>query len=111
MRFGPQELFQNVSMVINQRDRIGLVGRNGSGKTTLLRIIAGLQDPVEGKVVRPDDIRIGYLPQQMKHTDRNTLLEEVRLAFAENLELEEKISGLQSRIEAMHEVKKGTGPA
>jgi len=106
MRFGNQEVFLNVSLIINPRDRIGLVGRNGAGKTTLLRIIAGIQDPAGGKVVRPGDIKIGYLPQQMKHADKNTLLEEAREAFAEILELEKKITGLQTRIEAPFEGEK-----
>lgn len=70
--FGGQEVLRNVSLAISPRDRIGLVGRNGAGKTTMLRIIAGLTEPTEGKVVRPDILVIGYLPQQMKCKDSGT---------------------------------------
>ncbi len=99
MRFQHQEVFRNVSMVINPRDRIGLVGRNGAGKTTLLRIIAGLQAPSAGRVVRPDGFVAGYLPQQMKPADRHTLREEARGAFTEIMELEKEMARLQSRME------------
>jgi len=99
MRFGNQDIFLDVSMIVNPRDRIGLVGRNGAGKTTLLRILAGMQEPSAGKVVRPGDLRLGFLPQQMKHADKSTLLEEVRNAFTEILDLEEKMAELQSLIE------------
>ena len=77
MRFSTQEIFRNVSAIINPRDRIGLVGRNGAGKTTLLRIIVGLQVPSEGQVVKPDGVEVGYLPQQMKYTDKQILWDEV----------------------------------
>ena len=100
MNFGNQDIFLDVSMIINPRDRIGLVGRNGAGKTTLLRILAGLQQPGAGQVVKPDGVRIGYLPQQMKHDDSRTLLQEVKEAFAEILSLEDEISALLSRIES-----------
>ena len=66
MRFGSQEIFLGVSMIVNQRDRIGLVGRNGAGKTTLLRILARLQEPSDGNVVMPSGTEVGYLPQQMR---------------------------------------------
>ena len=100
MRFGSQDIFLNVSLLVNPRDRIGLVGRNGAGKTTLLRIMAGIQEPSGGQVVKPSDVRMGYLPQQMKHADRNTLVGEVKGAFAEILALEEKMDALQYRIES-----------
>jgi ATP-binding cassette, subfamily F, member 3 len=100
MNFGNQDIFLDVSMIINPRDRIGLVGRNGAGKTTLLRILAGLQQPAGGQVVKPEGVRIGYLPQQMKHDDSRTLLQEVKEAFAEILILEDDISVLLSRIES-----------
>ena len=83
MHFGAVEIFRDASLVINPRDRIGLVGRNGAGKTTLLRILVGLQSPSEGKVVSPDDLKIGYLPQQMKHKDKLSVWNEVLEAFSE----------------------------
>lgn len=84
-------VLSDVSLVINPRDRIGLVGRNGAGKTTLVKIIAGLVEPSEGKVVRPDLIVVGYLPQQMKCTDTGTLWKEVKSAFTEISVIEEEI--------------------
>lgn len=100
MHFGNQEIFRDVSLIINPKDRIGLVGRNGAGKTTLLRILAGLQQQGSGQVVKPEYAMIGYLPQQMNHRDRNTLIEEVKEAFSEILETEQGIADLESRIES-----------
>ena len=97
--FGGQEVLRDVSLVINPRDRIGLVGRNGAGKTTLLRIIAGLVEPAEGKVVRPESLIVGYLPQQMNCTDSGTLLKEVKSAFSEISTLEEEISQIEKQLE------------
>ena len=99
MRFGSQEIFRNVSTIINPRDRIGLVGRNGAGKTTMLRIIAGLQEPSEGQLVRPEGVQVGYLPQQMKITDKQMLWDEVLEAFSEIISMEKEIDALQSQIE------------
>lgn len=98
MRFGSQEIFRDVSLIVNPRDRIGLVGRNGAGKTTLLRILARLQDPSEGKVVMPDGTEVGYLPQQMKYKDSTSLWEEVMRAFDQVRTLEKEIQDLQERI-------------
>ena len=64
VEFSSKSLFDNVTFVINKRDRIALVGRNGAGKSTMLKIIAGLQSPTSGSVSKPNDITIGYLPQQ-----------------------------------------------
>jgi len=99
MRFSTQEIFRNVSAIINPRDRIGLVGRNGAGKTTLLRIIVGIQAPTEGQVVKPDGVDIGYLPQQMKYTDKQILWDEILGAFSEIIAMEKEIDELQSQIE------------
>ncbi len=99
MRFSSQEIFRNVSVIINARDRIGLVGRNGAGKTTLLRIIAGLQEPSEGQVVRPAGVEVGYLPQQMKYTDTQILWDEILEAFSEIISMEKEIDELHSHIE------------
>lgn len=98
MRFGSQEVFRDVSLIVNARDRIGLVGRNGAGKTTLLRIFAGLQEPSEGKLVLPPGTEVGYLPQQMKCSDRRSLWEEVMRAFERVRSMEEELSNLEARI-------------
>ena len=99
IQFGGQVVLSDVSLVINPKDRIGLVGRNGAGKTTLLRIIAGLVEPGEGKVVRPDLIVVGYLPQQMICRDKGTLWNEVKSAFTEISALEEEINQVGQQLE------------
>ena len=76
VEFGGNPLFDNVTYIINRKDRIALVGKNGAGKSTMLKIIAGLQIPTEGRVNSPRDITIGYLPQQMTHDDPKTVREE-----------------------------------
>lgn len=90
VQFGGFELFKEVSILINPRDRIGLVGNNGAGKTTLLNILSGLQRPDLGTVTLPKEISIGYLPQQMKTEDGKSIYDETISAFSEilNLELE-----------------------
>lgn len=91
LNFGSRILLNDVSFLINPKDRIGLVGNNGAGKTTLLKIILGLQVPDSGIVEKPSDLTMGYLPQQMKHVDNKTLFNEVKTAFSQILELENKI--------------------
>ena len=81
VEFGSQVLFENISYVINKRDKIALVGKNGAGKTTMLKIIAGEQLPTSGTVARQADITIGYLPQQMKLIDTLTVKQEAARAF------------------------------
>ncbi|MBQ2413764.1 MAG: ABC-F family ATP-binding cassette domain-containing protein [Rikenellaceae bacterium] len=89
--FGGWTLFDQISFLVNPKDRIGLVGKNGAGKTTLLRIITGEQQPTSGVVTRNSDCTIGYLPQQMKVADTTTLIDETAKAFAEVLEIEAEI--------------------
>ncbi len=99
LRFGAFELLKNVSFAINAGDRIGLVGNNGAGKSTLLKIIAGWQDPGEGRVVRESGLDIGYLPQEMKHQDGKSLKEEARTAFTEVLAIRQRVDELQQLME------------
>ncbi len=82
VEFSAKSLFDNISYVINRRDRIALVGKNGAGKSTMLKIIAGLQQPTSGAVSMPRDLTVGYLPQQMELSDTLTVMEEVRKAFS-----------------------------
>ncbi len=96
--FGGYFLFNDVSFLVNSRDKIGLVGRNGAGKTTLLKIFMGLQQPDAGKVVIPGNIRLGYLPQQMVVVDDKTLFDEAGSAFDEILILEKEIENLNHQI-------------
>lgn len=96
VEFNARALFDDVSYVINKKDRIGLVGKNGAGKSTMLKILAGLQVPTAGNVSAPKDVTIGYLPQVMVLSDKHTVMEEAELAF-------EHIFELQASIERMNQ--------
>ena len=96
--FGSRIIFRDISFQINKRDRIGLVGNNGAGKTTLLRVILGLQSIDKGYIERPPDLTAGYLPQQMRHTDKRTLFNEVKTAFDEILMLQKEMRGIDDQI-------------
>ncbi len=99
MEFGSEPLLDNINFVINQNDRIALVGKNGAGKSTMLKIIAGLQRPTEGTVSLPTDVSIGYLPQQMRLTDERTVRQEAALAFSHIHELDESIDRLNAQLQ------------
>ena len=96
--FGGWTLFDEISFLVNEKERIGLVGKNGAGKTTILKLIAGLQQPTSGAVTKNADCTIGYLPQQMQVADTTTLLAETAKAFEEVLALEAEIERLTSEI-------------
>ena len=98
VEFGVKPLFHDVSFVINQRDRIALVGKNGAGKSTLLKILCGIQQPTEGIVSVPNDTTIGYLPQVMKLVDDTTVREEARKAFADNTKMEERLERMNREL-------------
>ncbi len=98
VEFGGNPLFDNVTYIINRKDRIALVGKNGAGKSTMLKIIAGLQIPTEGRVNSPRDITIGYLPQQMTHDDTKTVREEAETAFNHIFKVEEKVNRLTTAL-------------
>ena len=93
--FGGTNLFNDITFIVNPRDRIGLVGKNGAGKSTLLKIFAGLQEATSGTVTIPQDIDVGYLPQQMVHQSGRTVMEETRMAF-------DRVLGLLHEIEQIH---------
>ena len=96
--YGGWTLFDGISFMINEKDRIGLVGKNGAGKTTLLRIITGEQEPSEGAVTLNGECSIGYLPQQMRVADTTTLKAETEKAFEEVLRLEAQIAQITTEI-------------
>lgn len=96
--FGGFWLFNEISFLINSKDRIGLVGKNGAGKSTLLKILIKKQLPTEGEVVMPKDLKIGYLPQTMVHRNSVTVREEAESALVEIVELEKDIDKITHDI-------------
>ena len=98
VEFGGFTLFDDVSFVVNKKDRIALVGKNGTGKSTMLKIFAGLQSPTSGTVSVPKETTIGYLPQQMQLMDAHTVREEAELAFGHIREMEKQIERLNLEL-------------
>ena len=96
--FAGWDLFKDVSFLINEKDRIGLVGKNGAGKSTMLKVLIGEQPPTSGTVSRNGECTVGYLPQQMKVADTTTLFDETESAFSEVLGLEQEIDRLNAEI-------------
>ncbi len=97
--FGGYNLFDNVSFLINPKDRIGLAGKNGAGKSTMLKILAGYQIPTKGEVSRPKECKIGYLPQDMTHQHGRTVYEETESAFEEIKSLQAKLVDINHQLE------------
>ena len=98
VEFGSQVLFENISFVVNKRDKIALVGKNGAGKTTMLKIITGEQQPTSGTVARQADITIGYLPQQMQLKDEFTVKQEAARAFDHLHQLDAAIDRMNQEL-------------
>ncbi|MCI6618068.1 MAG: ABC-F family ATP-binding cassette domain-containing protein [Prevotella sp.] len=98
VEFGVKPLFQNVSFVVNDHDRIALVGKNGAGKSTMLKILCGLQKPTEGTVAVPSGSTIGYLPQVMKLQDDTSVREETRKAFAAITRMKDRLAAMQQQL-------------
>jgi ATP-binding cassette subfamily F protein 3 len=98
VEFSARPLFSDVSYVINDKDRIALVGKNGAGKSTMLKIIAGLQEPTSGVVAVPRDTSIAYLPQVMVLSDECSVLEETEKAFAHIHEIQEELERLNNQM-------------
>lgn len=98
MEFGGFTLFDDVSFVVNKKDRIALVGKNGAGKSTMLKIFAGLQSPTSGAVSVPREVTVGYLPQQMQLADSRTVRQEAERAFEYIHEIEQEIERLNAQL-------------
>ena len=98
VEFGVKPLFEDVGFVINDRDRIALVGKNGAGKSTMLKILCGEQKPTAGVVAVPGDTTVGYLPQVMVLQDDTTVREEARKAFADNTRMKEHIEQMNREL-------------
>ena len=100
VEFGIKPLFTDVNFVINRHDRIALVGKNGAGKSTMLKIIAGLQSPSRGRVSKPKELTIGYLPQVMILSDTMTVRQETEKAFASTIALEQRLAEMNSVLQS-----------
>ncbi len=98
VEFSARPLFKDISFVINKADKIALVGKNGAGKSTLLKILAGLQTPTTGAVSKPNEITIGYLPQQMKLADSTTLIDETKKAFSDLMDIRREIDSINLQL-------------
>ncbi len=97
--FGGTSLFDNISFLINQKDRIGLAGKNGAGKSTMLKLLAGQQSPTKGDIAIPKHCKIGYLPQDMIHQHGRTVLEETASAFEEIQKMEQRLEQINHELE------------
>lgn len=98
VEFGSFTLFDNISFVVNKKDRIALVGKNGAGKSTMLKTFAGIQSPTKGNISYPKDVTIGYLPQIMQLNDGNTVLEEAALAFKHIHAIENELNDVNRQL-------------
>ena len=99
VEFGGSALFSDISFVINEKDRIALMGKNGAGKSTLLKILAGVREQTRGKVSAPKDTVIAYLPQHLMTEDGRTVFEETAQAFAHLHEMEAEIAAINKELE------------
>lgn len=95
IQYGDRILYNNVSVTIGERDKVGLVGRNGAGKSTLMKIFAGTENPQQGNVARPNSVRVGYLHQDMMLPKGRTVMEETLTAFEEILAMENRLKELE----------------
>ena len=98
VEFGGFTLFDNISFVLNKKERIALVGKNGAGKSTMLKIFSGLQHPTKGVVSYPKDVTIGYLPQHMLLNEGNTVMEEASLAFDHIHKMEAELEAVNRQL-------------
>ena len=99
VEFGGTTLFENINFVVNENDRIALMGKNGAGKSTLLKIIAGVNKPTKGNVSVPKEAKVAYLPQHLMTEDNRTVFEETSQAFAHIFEMEKQINSLNKQLE------------
>ncbi|GAF88665.1 unnamed protein product, partial [marine sediment metagenome] len=109
-QFGPQVLFDRLSWMIPATARLGLVGPNGAGKTTLLRILAGNDEPDQGRVHRPRALEVGYLPQEVETIERGSVLGVVMSGYAELAKLEEQLEEAEAELAGLSPDDPRTGP-
>ncbi len=97
--FGGFTLFDNISFLINPKDRIGLAGRNGAGKSTMLKLLAGEQNATKGEIAIPRECKIGYLPQDMTHQHGRTVFAETETAYAEVQKMQKRLEEINHQLE------------
>jgi ATP-binding cassette subfamily F protein 3 len=97
--FGGAALFENISFLINAKDRIGLAGKNGAGKSTMLKLLAQEQSPTKGDISKPNECKIGYLPQDMRHQSGRTVIEEAATAYIEIMNMEQRLEEINKELE------------
>lgn len=96
--YGGYTLLDNIDFHISEKDKIGLVGKNGAGKSTIMKLICGLQSPTSGSIDKPNDLRIGYLPQIMEHHKGRTVMEETLTAFDHITEIQTELDSVNARL-------------
>ena len=100
--FGSRTLFKNVSLQLGSSRRIALIGSNGTGKTTLLEILTGLQEADEGDIYKPQEMKIGYLPQELQASKGKNVLEEVLSGAEDTSQLAIRLKKLSSELEKVN---------
>lgn len=98
VEFGGTTLFKDISFVVNEKDRIALMGKNGAGKSTLLKILVGAKTPSQGKVSAPDDAIIAYLPQHLLSENNRTVFEEASQAFVELIAMQQEMEEMNLQL-------------
>lgn len=96
--YGGYTLLDSIDFHISEKDKIGLVGKNGAGKSTIMKLICGLQSPTSGSIDKPNDLRIGYLPQIMEHHKGRTVMEETLTAFDHITEIQAELDGINAQL-------------
>ena len=96
--FGGYTLLDKINFHISENDKIGLVGKNGAGKSTIMKLICGIENPTSGRIDKPSDIEIGYLPQIMKHNKGRTVLEETLTAFDKLNRLQKELNCINTQL-------------
>ena len=96
--YGGFVLLNDINFHISESDKIGLVGKNGAGKSTILKLICGLQNPTNGKVAVPNDVKIGYLPQIMEHHRGRSVIDEAMTAFSDMFEMEAELERITQEL-------------
>lgn len=98
LSFGGYTLLDNINLHITDKDRIGLVGKNGAGKTTLFKLIMDMQSPSEGKIAKPSDLNIGYLPQQMEHHHSKNVIDETMSVFEAFFKMHDRVDAISEEL-------------